>query len=55
MKMYPDNFTNNAIAFNNNIQDSTKLVAPFLKQLSLFDQSAVDKGPPWDKVDEEGE
>ncbi len=26
-KTYPDNFTNNVIAFNNNIQDSAKLVA----------------------------
>jgi hypothetical protein len=36
-KTYPDNFTNNVITFNNNIQDSAKLVAPFLEQLSLFD------------------
>jgi hypothetical protein len=28
---------NNVIAINNKIQESTKLVAPFLKQLSLFD------------------
>jgi hypothetical protein len=35
--MYPDDFLNNVIVINNNIQDSAKLVALFLNQLSLFD------------------
>ncbi len=37
LKTLPDAFISERIQFNNNVQDTTKLVAPFLEQLLLFD------------------
>ncbi len=37
MKTLPDAFISERIQKNNNVQDTSKLVAPFLEQLLLFD------------------
>jgi hypothetical protein len=37
LKTLPDAFISERIQFNNSVRDTTKLVAPFLKHLSLFD------------------